>query len=137
MNEIFNLTKNHTIRADMTASQILWWANVLLNPFGLVLRSFRDKHFRLDEKIDIRSLIKRKNKIGKFYMDKDERLRQEKPQADLFLDGDTGRVLIQKKMLDNTYDTSPLDQIVEGYNWFKILSMRMLSITSAIGMPIN
>ena len=97
LNEIFNLTKNHTIRADMTASLILWWANVLLNPFGLVLWSFQDKHFRLDEKIDIRSLIKRKNKIGKFYMDKDELLKQEKPQADLFLDEYTGRVLIKKE----------------------------------------
>ena len=52
-------------------------------------------------------------------MDKDELLRQEIPQADLFLDESTGRVLIYKNMLDNTYDTSPLDQIVEGYNWFK------------------
>ena len=53
-------------------------------------------------------------------MDKDELLRQEKPQADLFLDEYTGRVLIKMKMLDNTYDTSPLDQIVEGYTWLKI-----------------
>ena len=33
LNEIFNLTKIHTRRADMTTWQIRWWANVLLNPF--------------------------------------------------------------------------------------------------------
>ena len=54
-------------------------------------------------------------------MDKDELLKQEKPQADLFLDEYTGRALDKKKMLDNTYDTSPLDQIVEGYTWLKTL----------------
>ena len=54
-------------------------------------------------------------------MDKDELLKQEKPQADLFLDEYTGRTLIKKKVLDNTYDTSPLDQIVDGCNWLKIL----------------
>ena len=54
-------------------------------------------------------------------MDKDELLKQEKPQADLFLDEYTWLVLIKKEILDNTFDTSPLDQIVEGWNWLKIL----------------
>ena len=47
-------------------------------------------------------------------MDKDELLKQEKPQADLFLDEYTGRVLINRNILDNTYDASSLDQIVDG-----------------------
>ena len=102
----------------MSTWQILWWANVLLNPFGLVLRSLQDKHFRLEDKIDIRALIKRKNKIGQFYMDKGELLKQKKPQTDRFIYEYTGRVLIKKNSFDNTYDTSRLDQRVEVYTTY-------------------
>ena len=66
----------------------------------------QDKHFRLEEKIDIRALVKRKNKIGKFYLDKDELLTQKKPQTDLFMDAYTGRFLIKRHMFNNTYDTT-------------------------------
>ena len=66
----------------------------------------QDKRFRLEEKIDIRALVKRKNKIGKFYLDKDELLTQKKPQTDLFMDAYTGRVLIKRHMFNNTYDTT-------------------------------
>ena len=97
LNDMFNMTQNHTLRADMTTWQILWWANVLLNPFGLVLRSLQYRHFRLEEKIYMKALIKWKNNIGKFYMDKDEFLKQKKPQTYLFLDEDTGIVLIKQE----------------------------------------
>ena len=46
----------------------------------------------------MKALIERKNKLGKFYMDKDELLKQKKPQTDLFLDADTSRVLIIRNM---------------------------------------
>ena len=49
VNEIYDLTKNQEIRVEMRTWQILWWATVLLNPFGLVLRSLQDRHFRLEE----------------------------------------------------------------------------------------
>ena len=45
----------------------------------------------------MKALIERKNNIGKFYMDRGELLKQKKPQTDLFLDEDTGRVLINKE----------------------------------------
>jgi hypothetical protein len=110
LNEIFNLTKSHTIGTDMTTWQILWWANAILNPFGLVLRSMRDKHFRLEEKIDMKALIERKNKIGKFYIHKG-RTAEAKETANIPLLGRSCRKSSDKQeMFDNTYDTSLLDR---------------------------
>ena len=45
----------------------------------------------------MKALIERKNKLGKFYMDKGELLKHKKPQTYLFLDEDTGRVLTNKE----------------------------------------
>ena len=113
LNEIFNLTKRHQIRTDMTTRQILAWVNVLLKPCALVVRSVRGRHYRLDENIDIQALISRKNKLGKFYMDKDNLLTQSQPQTDLFIDEETGVVISKNQMNSNTYNTSLLDKGVE------------------------
>ena len=62
----------------------------------------------------MKALVERKNKLGTCYMDKDELLKQKKPQRDLFFIGRRYRKSSGKTMymFDNTYDTSLLDRIV-------------------------
>ena len=72
MNEIFNLSKSRTINDEMNPRQIRCWANVLLKPFGLVIRSMSGGKYALKQLFDIRGLIERKNSRGKFFMDREK-----------------------------------------------------------------
>ena len=101
--EIFNLAKSRKINEEMNPRQILLWANVLLKPFGLVLKADHAKYC-LKEVFDIQGLIKRKNSVGKFYIDGKDLLKQELPSPDLFIDETTGVVMSKKpkKKIDTT-----------------------------------
>ena len=79
MNEIFNLSKSRTINDEMNPRQILCWANVLLKPFGCVIRSMGGEKYALKELFDIQGLIERKNSRGKFFMDRENKLKQALP----------------------------------------------------------
>jgi hypothetical protein len=87
----------------MNPRQILLWANILLKPFGLVIRADHAKYC-LKERFDIQGLIKRKNSVGKFYIDGNNLLKQELPSPDLFIDETTGVVMSKKpkKKIDTT-----------------------------------
>ena len=90
LNELWNLTKSKRINDDMTNRQILYWANLLLKPFGLVIRSI-GKSYQLKQRFDIAGLILRKNDRGKFYTDGENLLGQVLTE-DLFIDEETGEV---------------------------------------------
>ena len=74
----------------MTNRQILYWANLLLKPFGLVTRSI-GKSYQLKQRFDIAGLILRKNDRGKFYTDGENLLGQVLTE-DCFIDEETGEV---------------------------------------------
>ena len=101
--EIFNLAKSKKISEEMNPRQILLWANILLKPFGLVIRADH-ANYCLKERFDIQGLIKRKNSVGKFYIDGKALLKQELPSPDLFIDETTGVVMSTKpkKKIDTT-----------------------------------
>ena len=48
----------------MNPRQIPCWANVLLKPFGLVIRSMSGEKYALKELFDIQGLIEKKNSRG-------------------------------------------------------------------------
>ena len=85
LNEIFNLSKNRTINDDMNPKQILCWANVLIQPVGLVIRSMSGGKYALKELFDIQGLIERKNSMGKFFIDRENKLKQVLPSEDVFM----------------------------------------------------
>ena len=64
LNEIFNLFTSRTINDEMNPEQIRCRANVLLKPFGLVIRSMSGGKYALKELFDIQGLIERKNSRG-------------------------------------------------------------------------
>ena len=68
----------------------MYWANLLLKPFGLVIRSI-GKSYQLKQRFDIAGLILRKNDRGKFYTDGENLLGQVLTE-DLFIDEETGEV---------------------------------------------
>ena len=74
----------------MTDRQILYWANLLLKPFGLVVRSV-GKSYQLKQRFDIAGLILRKNDRGRFYIDGENLLGQVLTE-DCFIDDETGEV---------------------------------------------
>ena len=63
-NKIFNLSKSRAINDEMNPKQILHWANVLLKPFGLVIRSMSGGKYALTELFDLQGLTGRKNSRG-------------------------------------------------------------------------
>ena len=71
--------------------------------FGLVIKADHAKYC-LKETFDIQGLIKRKNSVGKFYIDGNNLLKQELPSPDLFIDETTGVVMSTKpkKKIDTT-----------------------------------
>lgn len=91
INEIWNLSKSKRISDEMTPRQILLWANVLLKPFGLVIRAAAGKAYQLKQRFDITGLILRKNGRGKFYIDGENLLGQVLTE-DLFIDEETGEI---------------------------------------------
>ena len=109
INELFNLNKNRGIDKDMTPQRILLWANALLKPYGLNIKADHAK-YKLEDRLDLQALIKRKNEKGRFFVDGENLLGQTRGQKDLFLDEATGEV---KKKKEYEYDTSKLDKEVE------------------------
>ena len=69
----------------MTPQQGILWVNVLLKPFALVMRSINGK-YALKELFDIQELIERKSSRGKFYIDREDRMKQVLQSDDLFID---------------------------------------------------
>jgi hypothetical protein len=90
INELFNLNKNRGIDKDMTPQRILLWANALLKPYGLNIKADHAK-YKLEDRLDLQALIKRKNEKGRFFVDGENLLGQTRGQKDLFLDDATGR----------------------------------------------
>ena len=74
-NELWNVAKSKRISEDMTNRQILYWANLLLKPFGLVIRSVV-KSYQLKQRFDMAGLILRENCRGRFYIDGENLLGQ-------------------------------------------------------------
>ena len=87
----------------MNPKQILCWANVLLKPFGLVIRSVSGGEYAVKELFDIQGLMERKNLRGKFFIDRENKLKQVLPSEDVFIDEDLG--IVRKKNRNNDYDT--------------------------------
>ena len=90
INEIWNLPKSKQISEDMTPRQVLLWANVLLKPFGLVIRA-APHGYKLKQRFDMQGLICRKNDRGKYYID-GENLLGQVLNKDLFIDEETGEI---------------------------------------------
>jgi len=95
LNELWNVAKSKRINEDMTTRQILYWANLLLKPFGLVIRS-GVKSYQLKQRFDMAGLILRKNGRGRFYIDGDNLLGQVLTE-DCFIDDETGEVKVTPK----------------------------------------
>ena len=107
LNELFDMRKNRSIDKDMNPRMILPWTNMLLKPFGLCVKADHGK-YKLEERVDLRGLIQRKNKVGKYFVDGENLLGQKKLLgADLFLDEETGEVRRKK---GDVLDTSGLDK---------------------------
>ena len=104
INELFDLNKVSAIDKDMTPQRILLWANSLLKSFGVNIKADNAK-YKLEDKIGLVELIKRKNEAGKYFVDGENLLGQIKGKADLFIDEETGRVSKTK----DACDTSKLD----------------------------
>jgi hypothetical protein len=105
INELFNLNKNRGIDKDMTPQRILLWANALLKPYGLNIKTDHAR-YKLEDRLDLMALIKRKNDRGRYFVDGENLLQQTLGHKDLFLDEETGEV---KKKKEYEYDTSKLD----------------------------
>ena len=73
----------------MTPQQVLMWCNSLLKDFSLRIRADKETCY-LELQNDPLALIKRKNRIGKIYYDRQNLLKQDAPhqQDDLFVDDD-------------------------------------------------
>ena len=108
LNEIFNLSKSRTINDEMNPKQILRWANILLQSFGLVIRSMSGGKYALKGLFDIQGLIERKNSRGKFFIDRENKLKQVLPSEDLFIDEELD-IVRSKTNRNNDYDTTMLD----------------------------
>ena len=92
-NAIFNLSKSRTVNDEMKPKQLLCWANVLLKPFGLVIGSMSGEKYALRELFDIQGLIeRRRTRGGKFFMDRETKLKKLLPSEDLFIDEELGIV---------------------------------------------
>ena len=89
----------------MTPRQVLPWVNLLMKPFGLVIKGDHNR-YRLAERFDILGLIKRKNERGRYFVDGDNLLEQVKDDDDLFIDEETGEVRSRTMLI---IDTSLLD----------------------------
>jgi hypothetical protein len=105
INELFDLNKMQGVEKDMTPQRILLWANSLLKCYGICIRADNGR-YKLEDKIKLKELIKRKNTTGRFYVDGKDLLGQTKGNPDLFIDDETGEVL--SKTI-HEYDTSKLD----------------------------
>ena len=92
----------------MNPKERLCWTNVLLRPFGLVIRSMSGGKYAVEELFDIPGLIERKNSRGKFFIDRENKLKPVLPSEDLFIDEELG-IARSKKNQNNNYDTSLLD----------------------------
>ena len=88
----------------MNPKQILYWANVLLKPFG----SMSGGKYALKESFDIQGLIERKNSRGKFFMDRENKLKQVLLSENLFIDEELG-IVRTKKNRNEDIDTSLVD----------------------------
>ena len=90
----------------MTPQRILLWANSLLQSYGVSIKADNTR-YKLEDKIGLLALIKRKNEIGKYFLDGDNLLGQTKGKDDIFLDKATGEV--KSKTPKKEFDTSKLD----------------------------
>ena len=70
------------------------------------------KKCALNELFDIQGLIERKNSRGKFYIGRENKLKQVLPSEDVFIDEEIGIVRSKKKQT-NDYDTSLLDRGID------------------------
>ena len=89
LNELFDLHKAINIHKDMIPQRVLMWRKSLLKGFSLQIRADKETYY-LELQNDLLALIKRKNRIGKIYYDRQNLLKQGAPhqQDDLFLDDD-------------------------------------------------
>ena len=97
LNELWGLLKSRRIRKDMTMRQILPWINMLLKPFGILIKADHGKYF-LGQRFDILGLIRRKNSKGKYFNDGANLLGQVQGSDDLFIDEDTGEVQSKERL---------------------------------------
>ena len=92
INELFDLNKVCSVDKDMTPQRILLWANSLLKSYGVSIKA-DNARYKLEDKIGLLALIKRKNEIGKYFVDGGNLLGQIKGKTDLFLNEETGQVM--------------------------------------------
>jgi hypothetical protein len=97
LNELWGMLKSRRINKDMTIRQILPWINMLLKPYGIVVKADHGKYF-LGQRFDVMGLIQRKNSVGKYFKDGGNMLGQTRGDEDLFIDEETGEVRDKKKM---------------------------------------
>ena len=105
INELFDLNKMQSIDKEMNPQRILLWANSLLKNYGVCIRAYNGT-YKLEDKLDLLALIKRKNEAGKYFVDGQDLLKQVRGHKDLFIDEETGEV---KSKVLHEYDTSKLD----------------------------
>jgi hypothetical protein len=105
INELFDLNKIRSIDKEMNPQRILLWANSLLKNYGICIKADHGS-YKLEDKLDLLALIKRKNEAGKYFVDGSDLLKQVRGHKDLFIDEETGEVM--SKVL-HEYDTSKLD----------------------------
>jgi len=60
INELFDLNKIRSIDKEMNPQRILLWANSLLKNYGICIKADHG-NYKLEDKLDLVALIKRKN----------------------------------------------------------------------------
>jgi hypothetical protein len=106
INELFDLNKNRSIEKDMTPQRILLWTNSILKSYGVNIKA-ENGRYRLEDKLGLMALVKRKNGIGRYFVDGRDLLGQTRGDDDLFVDEETGEVRSKSK---KEIDTSFLDR---------------------------
>jgi hypothetical protein len=97
LNELWGLLKSRRISKDMTIREIIPWINMLLKPFGILIKADHGRYF-LGQRFDILGLIQRKNSRGKYYNDGANLLGQVQGNDDLFIDEDTGEIQSRERL---------------------------------------
>ena len=67
-----------------------------MKPYGIAIKADHAS-YHLEDKLDLKALITRKNKAGKYYVDGNNLLRQTRGDDDLFIDEATGEVTSKKE----------------------------------------
>ena len=87
-NEEDERAKSERISAEIAITQIWLYANKMLKPIEMSIKSYRGKSYIIEHLYDVDELIKTKTMRGAFDIDAPNLLKQKMKLSDLFMDED-------------------------------------------------